>query len=66
MKEDKIHGLRIGADDYLTKPYSIEELILKIKVFLKRSGKMSAIIVIHVISTLISLTLGCSFSIMRW
>ena len=36
--EDKIHGLRIGADDYITKPFSIEELVLKIEVFLRRSG----------------------------
>lgn len=36
--EDKIHGLRIGADDYMTKPFSIEELVLKIEVFLRRSG----------------------------
>ncbi len=37
MKEDKIEGLTIGGDDYITKPYSIEELILKIEIFLKRS-----------------------------
>ena len=37
LKEDKIHGLRLGADDYITKPFSIEELILKIEVFLRRS-----------------------------
>jgi len=36
LKEDKLHGLRIGGDDYLTKPFSIEELILKIEIFLKR------------------------------
>lgn len=37
LKEDKIHGLKLGADDYITKPFSIEELILKIEVFLRRS-----------------------------
>jgi len=36
LKEDKIKGLQIGADDYITKPFSIEELILKIEVFLRR------------------------------
>ena len=37
LKDDKLHGLRIGADDYITKPFSIEELQLKIEIFLKRS-----------------------------
>ena len=37
LKEDKIKGLQIGADDYITKPYSIEELVLKIEVFFRRS-----------------------------
>lgn len=36
LKEDRLHGLRMGADDYIVKPFSIEELILKIEVFLKR------------------------------
>jgi len=40
LKEDKIHGLRLGGDDYITKPFSIEELILKIEIFLKRSKIM--------------------------
>lgn len=39
MKEDRIKGLKLGADDYLVKPYSMEELTLKIEVFLNRSQK---------------------------
>lgn len=37
MTEDKILALTIGADDYIPKPFSMEELLLKIKIFLKRS-----------------------------
>jgi two-component system, OmpR family, response regulator VicR len=37
LKEDRITGLMAGGDDYITKPFSIEELCLKIEVFLKRS-----------------------------
>ncbi|NJM78787.1 MAG: response regulator transcription factor [Flavobacterium sp.] len=40
MKDDRVKGLRLGADDYLVKPYSIEELILKIEIFLNRSQKV--------------------------
>ena len=36
LKEDRLHGLRIGADDYLTKPFNIEELVLKVEIFLRR------------------------------
>jgi two-component system, OmpR family, response regulator VicR len=36
MQEDRIAGLKIGGDDYVTKPFSIEELSLRIKIFLKR------------------------------
>lgn len=37
LKEDKIKGFTIGADDYITKPFSIEELMLRCKVFLRRT-----------------------------
>lgn len=37
LQEDKIEGLTLGGDDYITKPFSIEELILKIDIFLRRS-----------------------------
>lgn len=41
LKEDRIKGLKLGADDYIVKPFSIEELILKIKIFLNRPKKNS-------------------------
>lgn len=37
LKEDKLEGLQLGGDDYITKPFSIEELILKIDIFLRRN-----------------------------
>ncbi len=36
LEEDRLKGFKIGADDFLVKPFSMEELIFKIKVFLKR------------------------------
>ncbi len=39
LKEDKIKGLRLGADDYVVKPFEVEELILRIQNILKRTQK---------------------------
>jgi two-component system OmpR family response regulator len=36
--EDKVRGLTIGGDDYVTKPFSLEELIARIRAILRRSG----------------------------
>lgn len=38
MLEDKIEGFQAGGDDYITKPFSMEELCLRIEVFLKRTS----------------------------
>lgn len=36
--EDRIHGLTIGADDYVTKPFSLEEVITRLRVILRRGN----------------------------
>ena len=40
--EDKVEGLRLGSDDYVTKPFSIEELIERVKAVLRRSTGVDA------------------------
>ncbi|GET33096.1 DNA-binding response regulator [Prolixibacter bellariivorans] len=37
MKEDVLEGFKLGADDYLTKPFSMEELIFRIEAILRRT-----------------------------
>ena len=38
MKDDKLKGFEVGADDYLTKPFAMEELIARIHAILRRIG----------------------------
>lgn len=39
MKEDTIQGFKVGADDYITKPFSMEELLMRMKAILRRVDK---------------------------
>jgi two-component system OmpR family response regulator len=39
---DKVQGLRLGSDDYVTKPFSIEELMARIGAILRRAGEVAA------------------------
>lgn len=40
MEQDKLDGFKTGADDYITKPFSMKELLLRMDVFLRRTKKM--------------------------
>ncbi|MCC6599526.1 MAG: response regulator transcription factor [Crocinitomicaceae bacterium] len=44
MAEDKVKGFKLGADDYITKPFSSEELVLRVKAILKRSPKFRELV----------------------
>jgi two-component system OmpR family response regulator len=37
--DDRVRGLTIGGDDYLTKPFSVEEMVARVQAVLRRSGK---------------------------
>ncbi len=38
LKEDRVEGLKIGGDDYITKPFNLEELVLRLRAVLRRGG----------------------------
>ena len=38
LKEDRIKGLKLGADDYIAKPFDVDELVLRIQNILRRTG----------------------------
>jgi two-component system, OmpR family, response regulator len=40
--EDKVRGLTTGGDDYVTKPFSLEELIARVRTILRRTGRAEA------------------------
>src|SRR5262249_11493650 len=42
QESDKIRGLEVGADDYVTKPFSIGELIARIKAIFRRLNRLSS------------------------
>ena len=40
--EDKVRGLTLGGDDYVTKPFSLEELVARVRAVLRRTGGLGA------------------------
>src|SRR6202049_3450698 len=40
--EDRLHGFELGADDYLVKPFALEELLARVRAVLRRSGRLGA------------------------
>jgi DNA-binding response OmpR family regulator len=50
MMDDKLEGFGTGADDYITKPFSLEELFCRVEVFLKRSKQPTEVTALGVLN----------------
>ncbi len=46
-REDKVRGLDSGADDYMTKPFDLEELLARLRALLRRSAGMASPVIRH-------------------
>ncbi|ARE87002.1 response regulator transcription factor [Clostridium formicaceticum] len=47
-ESDKLFGFELGADDYMTKPFSVKELVARIKALLKRSSEVISLDIIKI------------------
>ena len=48
QEQDKIRGLSIGADDYMTKPFSVSELLARVEALCRRVGRSGGLSLIHI------------------
>jgi DNA-binding response OmpR family regulator len=66
LKKDRIEGLQIGADDYITKPFSMEELLLRIEAVLRRSSPAPPVVEPVIVYSLGGFTFDCNNQILTY